>query len=1123
MTTTISLRNRKNSDFYMSRRECVRDKARRVQTNYRYRNFRQNHFTAGSEDQFEQYRDATNGDNRKKDIDLSANLFADKSLEDWGKNKNIPASAVIDTFRYIFNKFKKGIFVKIKGGKVVVFLPFSKSKFTNEWSSKVMIDPKFKRNSKFKENSKFKRQMTDIDYFLKAITGKGYTYKYKKVNQNMNEWYSNNCIVRYDVDSETQLTNEGDTNVSTIQNMLEELCKNREIPDIEFFMNRRDFPIITRDGKEPYKGIWGDQDLVSHNYEKYAPILSMCKTDEYADVLSPTHEDWARSQSKKGRFFTGSCGSYNDTFNTLWEDKKPTAVFRGASTGCGVTVDSNPRLKLAYISATTETKEGEIPLLDAGITKWNARPRKLSNSPYLQSIDIANIGFGLVNSLTRVEQSTYKYIVNVDGHVSAFRLSMELGMGSVILLAKSKWKMWYSDMLVPYEHFVPVKEDLSDLLTQIQWCRDRDKKCKEIAENATVFFNTYIQENGIFDYLQKTLVDLKEKMGVYLYNTRSPLSHQIESELKSLTLSFPETTKRISDINEIPDTGRCYGLLQGVHQVLNMAQDSGNLMKVLRERGTIFANKLGVIKKYTLGKKNPFGVVIKRTTDSHKKLEHSHEVFVGTKAINDLIKFIPNFAYTFGLYTDREGGVSVINEFIPGRTLFDYLNDKKMFNFKEYVGIILQLCLAIQTAQQNCSLVHYDLLPWNIILYRVKEYVKIEYVIGEKVIRIKTKVIPVIIDYGKSHVIVEGEHHGFINMFNVSIVQDVLMLLLKSLKIIIDKQQLSGKDYSFLLIMANFISGTKYRRDLFKTKESLISFLTSHTSYTSLISDNKHEMESKTPKDLFNYIHKNVIDEGYKISEFAKIGTVTVYNSLMDHGNSRQIFEYILSSTDEERAQTYFNVFSRLKHCTIPQPDNLLLIYYTVQSFHHNLKTVNKQMMDFLNKTSNLSRNTYIEAYEDSVSFLDRVYRPKLIKLDETTIEQRIEYRIDGDFSSLIPAPYTQETFLVPERVSQILSTFNKNTVDLSSYREIIIFILVSKGPYNLETKDKNHYLKNLGPLISINPLYMQNNTANVNTLCNLSRKVYEKDMSVLDKNNPLALKFIHEYENILEQIKSFI
>ena len=83
----------------------------------------------GMRKQFQQYRDATNGDACIPEIDLSTNIYADQPFETWDKYKDIPASAVIETFRYIFTKLKKGIFVKIKGNKVVVFLPFFEGTF----------------------------------------------------------------------------------------------------------------------------------------------------------------------------------------------------------------------------------------------------------------------------------------------------------------------------------------------------------------------------------------------------------------------------------------------------------------------------------------------------------------------------------------------------------------------------------------------------------------------------------------------------------------------------------------------------------------------------------------------------------------------------------------------------------------------------------------------------------------------------------------------------------------------------------------------------------------------------------------------------------------------------------
>ena len=252
MTTTIEFQS--NPDFYTTQEECAENLRKRPDaTNPRYKNFTQTHFTAGDEEQFQTYRDTTNGNICKEDISLNTNLFVDQPFPKWEKYKDVQVTAVNNTFKYIFHKFKKGIFVKIVNNKLKVFLPFSNENFTNEWSDKIKVDP-----------SKY----SSINDFLKFVSAQqGYTFHPRSVNSNIEQWYANNCLIRFDF-------REGDSNVGNVKNMLETLCSKREIPDVEFFINRRDFPILTRDNTEPYNNIWGNKPLVSHNYPKYIPILS---------------------------------------------------------------------------------------------------------------------------------------------------------------------------------------------------------------------------------------------------------------------------------------------------------------------------------------------------------------------------------------------------------------------------------------------------------------------------------------------------------------------------------------------------------------------------------------------------------------------------------------------------------------------------------------------------------------------------------------------------------------------------------------------------------------------------------------------------------------------------------
>jgi hypothetical protein len=79
MTTTDSFQ--KVPDFFTSKQDV-----KPVQTNPRYSNYNQTHFTAGDIEQFEMFRDRSNGSNPTKKIDLDSTR---KLYEEVKKSKNM--------------------------------------------------------------------------------------------------------------------------------------------------------------------------------------------------------------------------------------------------------------------------------------------------------------------------------------------------------------------------------------------------------------------------------------------------------------------------------------------------------------------------------------------------------------------------------------------------------------------------------------------------------------------------------------------------------------------------------------------------------------------------------------------------------------------------------------------------------------------------------------------------------------------------------------------------------------------------------------------------------------------------------------------------------------------------
>ena len=484
---------------YDDKLECLKDSRKygnQYITNPRFHKFDQTYFHAGDQKDIikygllpVRYLYSDNNDNKKK-ILKKDNIFK--------LYKNIDYISIENTFKYMFNKFKKGIFIVIKNNKLITFLPFSNANYHNNWIKQTYfsLDEKKMLEKGESENNLKKIQSKLNDSIFKFKKDKRYP---SKINFNRSEWYANNCLFRNDYPPW-----EGELNINVYRDMIETLIKEREIADVEFFINDRDFPLLKKDYTEPYNHLYdGDKIKIEKEYQfkKMAPIFSKSITDKFADILLPTNDDWIMASNK---LFTSSCSdSYHEKMwekiNKKWETKKNICIFRGSATGCGIDIDTNMRLKAADLSV-------DFPeILDAKITDWKARMRKYEGKP-IDVIDPSKFRFSIENKLMdNIEKSNYKYILNIDGYVSAFRLSSELNMNSVLLIVKSNYKLWFSDMLKEYVHYIPVNEDLSDLIDKIKWCIDNDKECKKISKNAENFYNKYLNKEGILNYMQDKL------------------------------------------------------------------------------------------------------------------------------------------------------------------------------------------------------------------------------------------------------------------------------------------------------------------------------------------------------------------------------------------------------------------------------------------------------------------------------------------------------------------------------------------------------------------------------------------------------------------------------------------
>jgi hypothetical protein len=95
----------------------------------------------------------------------------------------------------------------------------------------------------------------------------------------------------------------------------------------------------------------------------------------------------------------------------------------------------------------------------------------------------------------------------VDGNVIASNHMYGFATGCVPFLL-SNGVCWFSHLIEPFVHYVPVRYDLSDLIERIEWVKANDDKARIIALNAVDFSKAYFSSEYQHKYIQEKLAEL---------------------------------------------------------------------------------------------------------------------------------------------------------------------------------------------------------------------------------------------------------------------------------------------------------------------------------------------------------------------------------------------------------------------------------------------------------------------------------------------------------------------------------------------------------------------------------------------------------------------------------------
>ncbi len=93
----------------------------------------------------------------------------------------------------------------------------------------------------------------------------------------------------------------------------------------------------------------------------------------------------------------------------------------------------------------------------------------------------------LAPSMPFAHWAQHRYTIDIDGFGAAWGLFAKLRYGLVVFKIESDFVLDFSEELAAWKHYIPVAQDLSDLLDKISYARAHPDLGREISQNAVAF------------------------------------------------------------------------------------------------------------------------------------------------------------------------------------------------------------------------------------------------------------------------------------------------------------------------------------------------------------------------------------------------------------------------------------------------------------------------------------------------------------------------------------------------------------------------------------------------------------------------------------------------------------
>ncbi|KAL0019622.1 hypothetical protein WJX77_004111 [Trebouxia sp. C0004] len=288
--------------------------------------------------------------------------------------------------------------------------------------------------------------------------------------------------------------------------VIKRLLDEMQLPDMPIGFNSDDVPIR-------------DEDV------RGGPYFGYCNVPKLTSNL-PLPDLWGVDPLTCGK----DCTPFSET-----DHRKDQAVFLGRPTGW------HKGTRRAVIAAGKKHPEYIV----SGLTEYP--------DPGIVS-DADQLSFGITPSLPLSHQiRDYKYIINVDGWCGSKRMKQLLASDSAILNLVSWEEEWYTPLLVPGKHYIPVRFEAHDqfldngteLIDRLLWAQEHPEEIAKIVQHAKSFYSFYLSQRGEQCFAVQLLEEYSRLLlDPWRLQTLAKVIRHDKNQMECASLHFPPHHKQ---------------------------------------------------------------------------------------------------------------------------------------------------------------------------------------------------------------------------------------------------------------------------------------------------------------------------------------------------------------------------------------------------------------------------------------------------------------------------------------------------------------------------------------------------------------------------------------------------